>query len=407
MTQAYLQGILPGRLPGLLPGLLQERLSEHVPAWRRRRPGVPARAHGAGRTRIQGCTSALLKSLHLPMPLALLLLMSLALLASPWAHAQRKSDVITLYNGDRITGEIKSLLDGRLSLSTTAMGTLSIEWRRIASIDSNYNYELRLSDGRRFFGTVAAGEAPGAIAFSDVFGEQALDSLEVVEIRPVEDEVLERLDMNLSLNYAFTKASGVRQTELIGEFAYHQPAAENTLSTRFTVSDTNDNNTTSSRIAAQRRTWTKRERVFRQTFAVAETNDELGLDNRVALGGGFGRFFVDTNNQTFSASLGLNAVTERSVGGDRQESLEAVISADFARWRFQSPKLDLSLTGTVYPSLTESGRVRSDTKVRLRWEIYDDLFWNINAWGSYDSEQIDGESSELDWGITTGLGWSF
>ncbi|MEE4110148.1 MAG: hypothetical protein V2I24_12410, partial [Halieaceae bacterium] len=97
----------------------------------------------------------------------------------------------------------------------------------------------------------------------------------------------------------------------------------------------------------------------------------------------------------------------RSSDGLTQESLEAVVFAQLARWRFDSPQLDLTVDGQVYPSLTESGRVRADSSATLRWELIGDLFWNVSAWGSYDSAAVDEEAGEFDWGITTGVGWSF
>jgi hypothetical protein len=55
--------------------------------------------------------------------------------------------------------------------------------------------------------------------------------------------------------------------------------------------------------------------------------------------------------------------------------------------------------------LTESGRVRGASDVRLRWEIVADLFFDFTIWGTYDN-QNEGESS-LDYGLTTGLGWKY
>lgn len=340
-------------------------------------------------------------------PLMLLPLLLLAVLPASEAHATRKTDVITLYNGDRLTGEIKSLTDGRLSLGTDSMGTVNIEWKEIASLASNYNYELRLENGQRFFGSVQPGTAPGTVTLNDVFGEQSFGWQEVVEIRPVEEKATDRLDIYLSANYSFTKASNVSQTEFNGNVSYDQRDAVNTLATRLTVSDTDDESTTSSRISAQRQTWTDRRNGYRKLFAGFESNDELGLDARYTIGAGYGRYFIDSNNSTLTGSLGVQALTENGSDGVSQESLEAVITADLARWRFDSPELDLDLSGSVYPSLTERGRVRAETSARLRWEIIDDLFWNITAWNSYDSASVDEEGGEFDWGLTTGLGWTF
>jgi hypothetical protein len=46
-------------------------------------------------------------------------------------HAEKK-DIVQLKNGDRITGEVKSLDRGELSFDTDHMGTLSIEWEAVA-----------------------------------------------------------------------------------------------------------------------------------------------------------------------------------------------------------------------------------------------------------------------------------
>ena len=334
--------------------------------------------------------------------------MVLALFWAPTVSASHpKTDVITLYNGDRLTGEVEALETGRVALNTDAMGVVQIEWKEVASIASDYQYEVRLVDGQRLFGTVGAGAKPGSVAFRDVFGAQTLAWDEIVELRPIAESVINRLEIDLSANYSFTKASSVEQTELRANLSYEDQRALNQLDSRLTLSNTNEESTTSSRVNFSRYVWTDRRSLFRVGFGGYESNDELGLDYRVTLGGGFGRFFLATNNSSLTAYFAVQGLEERSVTGDTQASLEAVLSGTLARWRFDSPQLDLSLGAQLYPSLTESGRLRADSNAVLRWEIYRDLFWNISAWGSYDNAAVEEAAGEFDWGITTGLGWSF
>lgn len=325
-----------------------------------------------------------------------------------WVHAHPKTDVITLRNADRITGEIKALAGGRLSVSTDAMGTIGLEWKDIASVDSDYRYELRLSDGQRLFGSLRPAAAPGFLSFENVRGDkQSLKSLDVVELRPVAQSIEERLDVYLSANYAFTKASGVTQTEFRANVSYEDEDTLNALTSRLTVSDTDTESTSSSRVNLSRKVWTDRQAVYRQVFGGHESNDELGLDYRLTLGGGLGRYFIDSNRESFVGSLGIQALEEKSLNGDKESSLEAVLTLGYSRWRFDSPKLNLILDSSLYPSLTESGRVRADGSATLRWEIVNDLFWDLSSWGSYDSSAVDQTAGEFDWGITTGLGWDF
>ncbi len=82
-------------------------------------------------------------------------------LTSPGAAAHSKTDIVTLYNGDRITGEIKHLYGGLLQYGTDSMGTIKVEWQEIARVESRFHYEVRTSTGERLFGTIGPGERPG------------------------------------------------------------------------------------------------------------------------------------------------------------------------------------------------------------------------------------------------------
>ena len=53
------------------------------------------------------------------------------------AWGQPKTDVVTLGNGDRITGEIIELLAGRLEFKTDDVGTIEIEWVKIVRIEAD------------------------------------------------------------------------------------------------------------------------------------------------------------------------------------------------------------------------------------------------------------------------------
>ncbi|WOJ95651.1 DUF481 domain-containing protein [Congregibacter brevis] len=336
----------------------------------------------------------------------MLLLVSVCLSES--AAAQRKTDTITLYNGDRVTGEIKSLLGGRLSFKTDAMGTLDIEWKEIASIESNYNYELRLDNGQRFYGSVKPGSISGTVTLEDVFGKKSFGWQEIVEIRPVEDTLIDRIDIYIAANYAFTKASGVTQTEFRADFSYEDEKTLNSLTSRITVSDTDDDSTSSSRVSLSRKAWVDRSVNYRLVFGGYETNDELGLDYRLSLGAGVGRYFIETPRSELIGSMSLQALEERSIGGDSLESLEGVLTFGYSRWRYDTPELKLKLDASVYPSVTEKGRVRADTAATVRWEMVEDLFWDFSAWGSFDNSTVEiNAAGEFDWGVTTGVGWSF
>ena len=89
------------------------------------------------------------------------LTIALVLLLSAAARGQGRTDVVTLPNGDRITGEVVRLDRGRLEFKTDDAGTLYLEWDKIASIVTTRVVEVVTADGRRFLGSL--GRATDAI----------------------------------------------------------------------------------------------------------------------------------------------------------------------------------------------------------------------------------------------------
>ena len=339
--------------------------------------------------------------------LSLLAVLVLGLLVSGTSQAfNRKTDVITLYNGDRVTGEIVRLFGGILELSTDAMGTVEIEWQDIARLESNFNYEIRLSTGQRQYGTISSGEHPGEMTLQDLYGDHTVDALTIVELRPIEEQWNDRIEVYLSAQYNYTKASSVQTTTFNTEISYEDEISLTSLTGRLTNTATNEEDTSSSRVDLSRRTWTDRAEWFRLLFGNFESNDELGLDRRIAAGIGVGRFFIDTNRNRLTAAVGIQGLTERRIGSSSEEqSAELFAGGQYSLWQFDSPEMDISLNGTVYPSITEGGRWRADSDIRIRWELINDLFWDVSAWGTYDNQADSG--NEFDYGIATGIGWEY
>ena len=64
------------------------------------------------------------------------LIASLISIAMP-AVAADATDIVIFDNGDRLTGEVKSLERGRLRFKTDATDTISIEWDNVAFLKSD------------------------------------------------------------------------------------------------------------------------------------------------------------------------------------------------------------------------------------------------------------------------------
>ena len=87
-----------------------------------------------------------------------LLLITFSSLWALAASAAPKTDIVFFKNGDKLTGEIRSLGRGRLNLNTDATGTISIEWDKISGIVSDQHIQFETASGIRYFGSVKTSE---------------------------------------------------------------------------------------------------------------------------------------------------------------------------------------------------------------------------------------------------------
>lgn len=333
------------------------------------------------------------------------LMLALLCVCSSNALAHPKTDIVRLYNGDRITGEIKELDGGILKLSTDSMGTLSIEWQEIAEVESEYYYEFNLSSGARHFGSIEKSARPGQLSIAELGSEKKVEWLDLVRMRPIESNVIDRFDAYFSAGYSYTRANSLTQTSFKGNIGYENEDGRNNLDGRMNFSDSDNNSSSSSKVDLNRAVWTKYPGIFRASFGSYEQNDELDLNYRVAVGAGVGRFFLDTYENRLSGIVGLQIITEENKSDGTDENLEMVLSSRYSAWRFNTPELHLDFSLNVYPSITDTGRLRSSSDLVLRWELFEDLFFDITAYGTYDS-QAEGDSG-ADYGVTTGLGYDF
>ena len=98
-------------------------------------------------------------------------------------------------------------------------------------------------------------------------------------------------------------------------------------------------------------------------------------------------------------------ITEKSAGDGEEQNMELFINTSYAAWHYNTPQLEVDISFNLYPSLTDRGRVRTNSNVRVRWEIVEDLYFDVTGYGSSDNGAD--SSGEIDYGITTGVGWKY
>ena len=125
------------------------------------------------------------------------------------------------------------------------------------------------------------------------------------------------------------------------------------------------------------------------------------------LGGGMGQSIKATNRQELSLGGGLAAIAEQTLSESSfEESLEAygILTSQVFIW--DGLETDLSTSLWVFPSLTETDRIRVELSSRLRQEVALDFFISLSLFYSYDSKPRAEKVQTSDIGLITSLGWT-
>jgi len=338
---------------------------------------------------------------------ALLITMIFAILSLP-ALAAPKTDIIIFKNGDKLTGEIKSMQRGRLNFNTDATGTISIEWAEISHIESLQNIQVETNTGTRYFGHLEPTEEDDVVVINTGNGLQTLDDADVILMNPIEDKGFGAFDIDITFGYNFAKAGGVKQGNFGVDVDYRTLVRiySFTASTTTNDSDTQESSQRANLGLEYRRLW--QNRWFVSGNLTLDQNDELDLNLRTSVGGAGGRYLIQSNSMLLGLQAGLQISRENLTDvPEDTDSLEAVFSAYWDWFRFDAPELDWSTSLEVIPSLTESGRIRANFDTGLKWELFNDLKWGLSFYSSFDNKPQSDDASTSDYGVNTTLTYEF
>ena len=322
------------------------------------------------------------------------------------ALARPKTDVIVMKNGDRFTGEIKSLDVGKLSLSTDSAGTISIEWADVAEVTSDYQYEVETRYGVLLLARLKS-TGQGRAEMVGVLPPTELDLADLVRLTPIGQSFWQRIDGSFDLGFSYTQASGVAQLNSAFQMKLRRPKAETSvaLNTFFTrqPDQPDSDRSTAQLIHAWIRPggW----RVF--AFGQADRNPELGYTLRASGAGGVGRDFVKTNRQRFSTGGGLSVNREFPVDAEDFTNVEAVLYAAYSLFSYNYPKTSVDVMSTVFPSFSDTGRVRVEVSAQVRRELWSDFTVAFSVYDSYDNRPPTEGAKKNDVALSLSLGWTF
>ncbi len=323
------------------------------------------------------------------------------LLAAP-AAAREKTDLVVLENGDRITGEIVGMSQGKLDLKTDDAGRLSVEWLKIARITSAHVYELEFSSGTKSLGPLLPAPADRQVAVGTLVAP--LDS--VVAIIALDTAFWSRVQAYFDLGFTLAKANHATTLSADGEIAYRSPTIGTSLSfTSYFQRDVNTALTSRNSLL-----WTGA--YFIESWkavlqAGADQNDELDLKLRLSLTAGAAYAPVRTQFMELWLNAGVAGAREQYTGVSTNGTFGLSLNAAWTAFRYDSPKLDAGVQASAVPLLSDIGRVLGTTSARLKYEVFSDFNVGLTATFTFDTRPPDPTAPKTDYVSSITVGWSY
>jgi hypothetical protein len=322
-------------------------------------------------------------------------------------HAQGKTDVVTLGNGDRITGEVARLERGRLEFKTDDAGTLYLEWDKLTSVVAARLFEVVTTDGRRFLGTL--GRSGGrSITVVGPGGDSSLPMPEVTTIAPIGTSFWRKLDGSIDAGFNYTQSSGVATLNLDWDTVYRRPAFQARFTVSATATEKDDDSGRDDRGSIEasylRYPW---RRWFLSAAGRFETNKSLGLELRSQVGGAVGPRLVNSNRAQLALGGGLVANDERGVDVEPTQNIEALLLFRTSFFTYDRPTTNLDISLQYYPSLTNPGRQRVQLDAGVKREFWKDIFLNLSMYNTFDSRPPNAAADSNDVGVVLSIGWTY
>ena len=329
------------------------------------------------------------------------------------AKAPERRDVVVMKNGDIITGKIKKLDHGQLYIEPPyVVSPIPVDWLQVERIESTANFQLEMSGGRRLVGTIKKDPTKDSSTQDFVIDNGGVDTrvraIDVVAFQSQKSNFWRQLKGSVNLGASYVSGSTATSVNLDADTSYNSTKYQigGALSSNYsnqtgaTSSNRQDLSSTSSLYLSRH--------AFVGSFLDFLTSDQQSLDLRQTYGGGYGRYFIRTNNTEFSWLGGLVFVKEayspESGMNPKDQNLEGLLELNYDWFRFNTS--DISTSFQLFPGLSDAGRLRSNLNATYSINFTHDIVLRLNLFDTFDNRPPE-NALKNQFGISTTFGLTF
>jgi len=335
----------------------------------------------------------------------------LVLLLPAWVviKAQVVKDTLYFTNGTMVIGKLKKVKLGVVTFDPDYANDITVQLRKIKWIEARTKiFRIETIQDKLIFGVLAKDADPFIINVIQEGDTNRISVLDISNLYPFDQTVLERFSGNFGLGYSYTRSSNFGRLNFDGAIRYSSLKQEITLnfSGIYTVTDSGMTRDREDVSLKYNQYFTPRS--FSTAFLVYQRNLELGLKRRYQEGLGLGNKFLTSRYIYAWARAGMVLNQELSTENEYSGVLsEAFTQVQFNFFRFEKPEFNVDLYESVFFGIAQNGRIRNDSELDINWEIVRDLRLNLGFYTNFDNQPPSSGNRSFDYGVVFGLNYKF
>lgn len=321
-------------------------------------------------------------------------------------------DEILFKNGDRLTGKIVHLVDGKMIFKSSVAGDVTVNLADIQTLSSDDAIEVNLKDNTGFNQKVLSGQAGRFnIVGTETVKAQEFAVADIVSINPPAKPIPKWIG---SISAGFTSTHGNTKTETIsasGNMTKRTEKDRTQISADYAKGEQEDRTTGADETIED---WWRAKGKYDYFFSKKkyayvdgryEKDAVAELDRRVIIGGGGGYQWIESADMNFSTEIGLASLYEKFDNQtDSNSELSTQLGYNFDKRLTGNTKFTHDLT--YYPALDKFSDYFLTSTAGIRTDFSSNFFATFKTIFNYDETPAIG-SHKTDVKYFLGLGYSF
>jgi putative salt-induced outer membrane protein YdiY len=322
------------------------------------------------------------------------------------------ADVVVLANGDRLTGKVEHLTEGKMVFKSALAGPVTISLSDIATFKTDGAIEVHLADGTVLRQRIESAEGGNfRISGDEIVAPQDFTVSAISAINPP-PKPAPAWHGDISAGLTATRGNTVTDTRNISANLSRRSEKDRTQVSGYYVEGKQKDPTTGEKETTEdewmiegKYDYFFTKRVFGFASGRYEKDAIADLDRRVILGGGAGYQWVESEEMNFAARAGLASVYEKYDNQtDSTTEVSALLGYHFDKKLGEKFKFINDLT--YYPSLEELSDYFLTATAELRASITKQMFTNFKVIFDYDTTPAQG-AHQTDVKYIFGVGVNF